>query len=61
MARRFTNVVFARRSVVGSSSSACDSATFSAAIAPVVAFALPTSPDEVVAALGDRRRPPGRS
>ena len=32
-----------------------ESARFSAAIAPVVAFALPTSVGEVVAALGDRR------
>ena len=44
VARRFTNVVLARRSVVGSSSSARESATFSAAIAPAVAFALPTRP-----------------
>ncbi len=42
MARRFTNVVLARRSVVGRSSSARDSAASSAAIAPVVALALPT-------------------
>ena len=45
VARRFTNVVLARRSVVGSSSSARESATFSAAIAPAVAFALLTRPE----------------
>ena len=54
MARRFTNVVLARRSVVGSSSSARDSATFSSAIAPAVALALRDQAGEVVAALGDR-------
>ena len=42
MARRFTNVEFPRRSVVGSSDRASLSARFSAAIAPVVALALPT-------------------
>ena len=42
VARRFTNVELPRRSVVGSSASASLSARFSAAIAPVVAFALPT-------------------
>ena len=43
VARRFTNVVFARRSVVGSSPSARASATFSDAIALAVVFVLPTS------------------
>ena len=42
VARRFTNVELPRRSVVGSSASASLSARFSDAIAPVVAFALPT-------------------
>ena len=45
MARRFTNVVLARRNVVGSSSSARENASFSAAIAPAVAFALVTRPE----------------
>ena len=45
MARRFTNVVLARRSVVGSSPSACASAAFSCPIADAVAFALPTAAD----------------
>ena len=42
VARRFTNVVLARRSVVGSSPSARASATFSWPIAAAVAFVLPT-------------------
>ena len=42
VARRFTNVELPRRRVVGSSASASLSARFSEAIAPVVAFALPT-------------------
>jgi hypothetical protein len=41
--RRFTNVELPRRSVVGSSARASLSAWFSAAIAPVVVFAFPTS------------------
>ena len=45
MARRFTNVVLARRSVVGSSPSARASAAFSAPIAAAVSLALPTSCD----------------
>ncbi len=43
VARRFTNVVLARRSVVGSSPRARPSAAFSEPIAAAVAFALPTS------------------
>ena len=45
VARRFTNVVFARRSVVGSRPSAWPSATFSSPIARAVAFVLPTRPE----------------
>ncbi len=45
VARRFTNVLLPRRSVVGSRSSAWLSASFSEAIAPVVAFALATRLD----------------
>ena len=43
MARRFTKVVFALRSVSGSRSSAVSSATFSSAIAPIAVLVLLTS------------------
>ena len=54
VARRLTNVVLARRSVVGSRPSARASAAFSAPIAAAVSLALPTSCGQLVAALGDR-------
>ena len=53
--RRFTNVVFALRSVLGSSSSARSSAALSSPIARKAVLVLRDEPGQVVAALGDRR------